>query len=79
MTDAEPHNTLPALPFWQARSFWLTLLTLISMVAPAIGVAVPWADDPATVDRIMQAVGMVAAALAWRERLAPSYRLVFRW
>jgi hypothetical protein len=69
---------LPALPFWQARSFWLTLLALIAMVGPSFGLSVPWASNPATVDLIMQGVGALAAALAWRERLSPNFRLVLR-
>lgn len=66
---------LPVLPFWQARSFWLALLAVVSAVAPVLGFDLPWAGDPATVDRIMSVVGAVAAALAWQQRVAPNFRL----
>ena len=68
-------KALPELPFWQARSFWLTVLALLAMILPALGLDWPWVNDPATVDRIMQLVGALSAALAWRERLAPNFRL----
>lgn len=68
-------DVLPVMPFWQARSFWLTLLALAAMVLPAFGVDWPWVRDPVTVDRIMQGIGAVSTALAWRERLAPNFRL----
>ena len=70
---------LPVLPFWQARSFWLTLLALLAMILPALGLDWPWVNNPATVDRIMQMVGAVSAALAWRERLAPRFRVGFKF
>jgi hypothetical protein len=73
-----PNDNLPTMPFWQARSFWLTLLALVAMIAPALGLNWPWVTDPATVDRIMQIVGAVSAALAWQQRLAPNFRLGLR-
>jgi hypothetical protein len=69
---------LPALPFWQARSFWLTLMALLAMVLPAFGISWPWVSDPATVDRIMQLVGPVSAVWAWAERWAPNRRIALR-
>ena len=70
-------DVLPAMPFWAARSFWLTLLALVAMIGPQLGLPVAWAGDPQTIETIMQIVGGVSAALAWRERLAPNYRLSF--
>jgi hypothetical protein len=75
MQQIKTGSPLPTLPFWMARSFWLTLLALVSMIAPTFGFDWPWASDPATVDRIMQLVGAVSAALAWQQRLAPNFRL----
>ena len=66
---------LPSLPFWQARSWWMTLLAVIAPVLSLLGINWPWVTDPATVDVIMQAVGGIAALFAWRERLNPSKRL----
>jgi len=66
---------LPVLPFWMARSFYLTLLAVVAPVASSLGLDWPWVTDPATVDGIMQIVGAVSAVLAWRERVAPHFRL----
>lgn len=66
---------LPALPFWQARSFWLTFLAVLAPLLSALGLDWPWVTDPATIDAIMQIVGAVSAVLAWRERLNPGRRL----
>ena len=68
-------EVLPVLPFWQARSFWLTLLAVAAPVLSAVGLDWPWVAHPSTVDLIMQVIGGIAAALAWRERLAPNFRL----
>jgi hypothetical protein len=77
MLTQEPDmpDQLPSLPFWQARSWWMTLLAVIAPLLSLIGIDWPWVSDPATVDVIMQVVGGVAAALAWRERLNPHKRL----
>jgi hypothetical protein len=71
------HETadLPPLPFWQARSWWLTLLAVLAPILSLLGLDWPWVNDPATVDTIMQIVAGIAAALAWRERLNPHRRL----
>lgn len=66
---------LPKLPFWQARSFWLTLIAFLAPILSAFGLDWPWVSDPATVDTIMQIVAAVAALLAWRERIRPRHRL----
>ena len=68
-------DQLPVLPFWQARSFWLTLTALVGSILPIVGIDWPWVNDPQTVDAIMQVVSGVAAVLAWRERVNPSFRL----
>jgi hypothetical protein len=68
-------DQLPVLPFWQARSFWLTLTALVGSILPLLGIDWPWVSDPQTVDAIMQVVSGIAAVLAWRERVNPSFRL----
>ena len=73
--EAVPSTDLPPLPFYMARSFWLTLTALVGSVLPVFGVNWPWVSDPATVDTIMQVVSGIAAALAFRERIAPKRRL----
>lgn len=81
ITDYEPFTPepeMPTLPFWAARSFYLTLLALVGSVLPVAGVNWPWVSDPATVDAIMQIVSGVAAVLAWRERLSPKRKLTLR-
>lgn len=82
MTD----SPLPVLPFWQARSFWLTLLATLSSVlvvlqgifpslAPTLAGVLPLVQDPATVEAIMGLVAGVAGVLAWFQRLKPRYQL----
>jgi hypothetical protein len=68
-------DDLPPLPFWQARSWWLTLLAVVAPILSLLGLDWPWVSDPETVDTIMQIVAGIAAALAWRERLNPHRRL----
>lgn len=70
--------TLPPLPFWQAKSWWYTVFAVLGPVLSLFGINWPWVSDPATVDVIMQIVGAVATGLAWRERLNPMRRLVFK-
>ena len=70
-----PDKDMPTLPFWQARSFYLTLTAVAAPILSASGLDWPWVSDPATVDTVMQIVGAISAALAWRERLAPKKRL----
>ena len=74
--DYKMGDILPPMPFWQARSFWLTLLAVAAPILAALGIDWPWVSDPATVDAIMQIVAAISAALAWRERLRPNYKLV---
>lgn len=71
-------GALPQLPFWQARSWWLTVLAVLAPVLSALGIDWPWISDPKTVDLIMQAIGGVSALLSWRERLNPRRRLTLR-
>ena len=80
---------LPTLPFWQARSFWLTVLTVVSGVFSARGVdlasALGYHDTGALTDAFVAvangvgaALPIVSAVLAWRERLNPRHRLSLR-
>lgn len=84
------NTALPPMPFWQARSFWLNLLLVLTMAANAFGVdfagvlrdlglgATP--DEVAdTIGRVVQAIQTIAPVIlgpwAWLERRAPHYRL----
>lgn len=69
---------LPPLPFYLARSWWMTLLAVVAPILSLLGINWPWVTDPATVDVIMQIVGGISAALAWRERLNPQRRLTIK-
>lgn len=73
-----PAKALPELPFWQARSFWLTVMAVLAPIVSALGLNWPWVNNPATVDLILQVIGAITAAGAWRERLAPKFRLVLK-
>lgn len=67
--------TLPPLPIWQARSFWLALTTAAALVANVFGVDF---DENLLAERILNVVPLVTFALAYRERLNPSRRLTGR-
>lgn len=69
---------LPPLPFYLARSWWMTVLAVVAPILSLLGINWPWVTDPATVDVIMQIVGGISAALAWRERLNPQRRLTIK-
>lgn len=71
-------SDLPVLPFWQARSFWAAVLAVLAPILSLIGIDWPAVSDPATVDKIMQIVGAIAAAIAWQQRVAPNFRLGIR-
>ena len=75
-----PANTsLPALPFWRARSWWATLIAAALALSSAFGFdllgAAGAADEAALTDRIMEIVTAAAVIWAWGERRAPNYRL----
>jgi hypothetical protein len=67
--------TLPAMPIWQARSFWLALTTAAALVANIFGVDF---DENLLAERVLNVVPLVTFALAYRERLNPSRRLTGR-
>ena len=83
---------LPELPAWQARSFWLTLLSAGAIVLNALGIDL-WQITAgmglgATPDEVAASGGRAVAAWqmlapmalgiwAWIERRAPRYRLVW--
>jgi hypothetical protein len=74
-----PDSPLPALPAWQARSFWLALIAVAANVAALadfdlfgfFGVD----GQEALADNIMQIVGAVAIIWAWFERKSPTRQL----
>lgn len=76
------NTDLPALPMWQARSFWLQIIGAVTAIGAATGfdllghLGVP--NEGALADHVMQVVSVVAFALSWRERRAPNYRLTLR-
>lgn len=78
MTQTPMGDLLPTMPFWQARSFWFTLLAFLAPILSALGIDWPWVSNPATIDAIMQVVGAITAVLAWRERVQPNFRLSLR-
>ncbi len=73
------HSPLPVLPFWQARSFWATLIAALSALGSAFGLDMGWlTDDPALADKLLAVIAAVAALWAWAERLRPRYKLGVR-
>ena len=84
------NKTLPALPAWQARSFWLTLITMAVALANSFGLDLmavlgdiglgssPDAViDSATrgVSAVQTLIPFITGAWAWVERRAPNFRL----
>ena len=55
---------------------WRRFSQKTSPTIALLGLDWPWVTDPDTLDAIMQVVGGVAAAMAWRERVNPRRRLV---
>ena len=74
---------LPGLPFWAARSFWLTLLTIAVPVANLGGLdllGLLGATDPAEGARMLEGAALtvlpaVTGTWAWFERRAPKRQL----
>lgn len=86
------NQNLPELPAWQARSFWLTLITGAVALANSYGIdllafmsALGLGDSPsAVVDNANRGVGAIQTLIpfftgfwAWLERRAPNFRLTF--
>lgn len=69
----------PKLPAWQARSFWLTLFTVLTPLAGAAGLDLPGllgARSPgAAADTVVQLLPMLTAIWAWSERRRPDFDL----
>ncbi|MBO4168889.1 hypothetical protein [Cereibacter azotoformans] len=83
---------LPALPIWQARSFYAQILLIVSVALNAFGIdlfrtlgEIGWGSTPeeviATGDRAVAAWQQIAPLVfglwAWIERRAPNFRLVW--
>lgn len=74
---------LPPLPFWAARSFWLTLLTIAVPVANVAGLdllGILGAADPTEGARMLESAALtvlpaVTGLWAWLERRAPKRQL----
>lgn len=86
------NKDLPALPAWQARSTWLTAITVMVTLANGAGIDLMavlgeiglGATPDAVADSAVKSVGavqtlipLVTGAWAWAERRAPKFRLTF--
>lgn len=63
------------IEFWRTRSFWLLIATAVSILARQFGLDL---DEGALADIALQVVPLVTMALAYRERMNPKKRVVFR-
>lgn len=74
-----PNTDLPALPIWESRAFWLTMIAAATAVGEMFGFNVLTAfgvvTQEAAADKIMLVVQAVAVLLALGQRAAPNYRL----
>lgn len=69
-------TTLPPIPFWETRSFWLALATAAQVIAPRFGVEI---TSPGTVaDTIVAILPAITGIWAYIERAAPQ-RSVVLW
>ncbi len=86
------NTTLPELPAWQAKSFWLTLITALIALANSQGIdllagarEIGLGNSPeAVLDNAQRGISafqtlapLVTGVWAWFERRAPNFRLVF--
>jgi uncharacterized membrane protein len=80
MADVSGPNTdLPALPAWQARSFWVAIVAAVLQVATLAHIDVLGIfgveGSEQLVDSIMQIVAAIGLVWVWIERQAPNFRL----
>ncbi len=86
------NKSLPPLPAWQARSFWLTLVTAVVALANSLGVDLMGtlgemglgSSPDAVIENASRGVGAVQQLIpfatgvwAWAERRAPNFRLTW--
>ena len=75
------NTELPALPMWQARSFWVAMVAAAAQIAVLLKLDLfgyfGFEGTEPMVDAIMQIVAAVALVWTWLERRAPNYRLSF--
>lgn len=84
------NKNLPAMPAWQARSFWLTLITMLVALTNSFGIDILavfgeiglGSSPDAVIDNASRGVSavqtlipFVTGAWAWIERRAPNFRL----
>lgn len=87
---AGANSALPALPVWQAASFWAQLLLVLSVIANTLGLDLfaalgemglgtspeeVIATGERAVSAVQQLLPMIFGVWAWIERRAPRYRL----
>jgi hypothetical protein len=73
------NDNLPELPAWEARSFWVAIVTAALQIATLAHIDLlgyfGFTGTEQAVDGIMQVVAIVGAVWIWFERKAPNYRL----
>lgn len=84
--DAKPADGMPELPIWRARSFYFTILAIVLMAGALFGVDVMGklsslglgSNIPAVLENMDLIMAGLSALLAYRERLNPNYKLVWK-
>lgn len=79
-------HPLPPLPVWHARSFYASVLLILTVGCNAVGISLLpllarlglGATDTQVIDSIMQIAPLVFGLWAWVERRAPRFRLCWR-
>lgn len=71
----------PRLPAWQARSFWLTLFTILTPLAASHGIDLPGLvgvrTTSAAADAVVVLLPVLTGLWAWAERWRPGFDLDF--
>lgn len=79
------NEQLPPLPVWEARSFWVSVLMLATVICNLMGLdLLAWAarvglgsTRDQVADNVQLALPAVLAIWAWIERKAPKFRLIW--
>ena len=71
-----PNDALPPIPIWQTYSFWLLAGAVLIPVLKLFGVEPPFGNEEFA-NIMMTLVPAVLALLAYGQRAAPNFRIVF--
>ena len=71
-----PNESLPPISIFATRSFWLLLGAVLIPLARLLGYEPPFGSEELA-DAMMTVIPAILALLAYTQRAAPNFRLVF--